>query len=83
LWLKPDLPVGHVEEDINIAVHTTEEFLAWAHGENRHVSQTVNTLRFVGWQSAIDDEAIGGIGRVDEIVSGWVTTDIGCWQARP
>ena len=42
-----NIPIRHIKEDINVAIHTTEEPLAWAHGKNRHASQTVDTLRFV------------------------------------
>jgi hypothetical protein len=73
------LPVGHVEEDINVAINTTEKFLARTHGEDGDISQGVNTLRLICRNGAIDEESILGVSWVDIVVggvdsgSGWET----------
>lgn len=36
--------VGHVEEDINVSIDTSEEFRARTHGENWDVGKGVDTL---------------------------------------
>lgn len=41
------IPIRHIEEDINVAIDATEKLLAWTHGKDGHISQTVNSLRFV------------------------------------
>lgn len=53
--------VSKVEEDVNRAVDTSELGLARTLGEDRDISQTVNTLRLAGGESAVDDKAGRGI----------------------
>ena len=69
-------------EHIDAVVHTSEDLLAGTLRKDWHIGQAVYALCGVGGKGAIDDEAIGVVFWVDEIVGGWEPGDVGGRQAR-
>lgn len=61
--------VGDLVEDIDVVVCTTESLLAGTKSVDGHVSQRVNTLGVLSADGAVDNESLGGILRVDVVVT--------------
>ena len=61
--------LGHLVENINVVVSAAEDVLARAHGVNSHVGKGMNTLAFIGGDSAVDNEATDAVLRVGIVVS--------------
>jgi hypothetical protein len=62
--------LGELVENIHVVINTTEQVLARTHSENGNVSKRVDTDALDGRQGTVDDETVGGILGVDEVLAG-------------
>jgi hypothetical protein len=70
---------GHVVEDVNAVVDTAEELLARTLSEDGHVGQRVHALVGARGESAVGDEAIDIVGRIDEVIRAGESCDVLGW----
>lgn len=72
--------VRNLVEDVDVAVHAAERFLAGSHGEHSNVGKRVHTGGFRNGQGAVDDESVGAVLGVDVViglvVAGGVADDL-------
>lgn len=60
--------VGHLVEDVDVGVGAAKGVLAGPHGVDGDVSQRVDALGLGRGQGAVDDEAVGRLLAVGEVV---------------
>jgi hypothetical protein len=61
--------LGHLVEDVNVAVGSTESLLAGAPGVDSDISKGVDTNGLAGGESAVDEETTGRIRLVGVVLT--------------
>lgn len=62
--------LGELVENIHVVINTTEQVLARTHSKHGDVSKRVDADALDGREGTVDDETVGGILGVDEVLAG-------------